>query len=127
MHGQQKHVRPDGHGPGPGCYRGRGHERRGQVPVVYEMVLGEPDPRETQPLSLFDLLQTLGIEPRVVPERQLLPEVVPQPERRGSAVLYQCVACAHAPSLQEMGAAGPGSVVDLLSDRYDVGVRYAVG
>ena len=43
VHRQQEHVRPDGHGLGPGRYRGGGHERRGQVPVVYEMVL-EPDP-----------------------------------------------------------------------------------
>src|SRR5918994_3597250 len=119
MHRQQEHVRPDGHGSGSGRYRGGGHERRGQVPVVYEMVLGEPDPRKTQPLSLFDLLQTLSVEPRVVPEWQPLPEVVPQPERRGAATPYQSVssACAHAPSLQEMHAPGPRSVAEMLLSR----------
>ena len=73
-------------------------------------------PRKTQPLSLFDLLQTLGVEPRVVPEWQPLPEVVPQPERRGAATPYQSLssACAHAPSLQEMHAPRPRSVVEML-------------
>jgi hypothetical protein len=122
MHRQQEHVRPDAHSSGPGRYRGCGHERRGQVSIIYEMVLGDPGPRKTQPLSLFDLLQTLGIEPRVVPERQPLPEVVPQPERRSGVVPYQSVSsgCAHAPSLQETRATGPRSVADLLSDRDEV-------
>ena len=94
-------------------------ERRGQVSVVHEVVLGEPDPRKAQPLGLFDLLQALGIEPRVVPERQPLPEVVPQPERRGGAVLYQSVssACAHAPSLQETRATRAKISSRSLSDR----------
>ena len=38
--------------------------------------------RRAQGLSLLDLLQPLGVEPRVVPERQPLPEVVPESERR---------------------------------------------
>src|SRR3712207_5720049 len=145
VHREEQHVSPD---PDPlrarryGC---RDHERRRQIPVVYEVMLGEPDPRKAEPLTLLDLLQALGVEPGVVPERQLLPEVVPEPEGRSGTVCGQSASLASAsgPSLHSARGAlpaggaslapaaeatsGPPSVIERLAGVDDVGVGYAVG
>src|SRR5919112_1971190 len=86
VHRKEQHVRPDPHARGASRYRRRDYQRRRQISVVHEVVLGEPDTREAEPLPLLDLLQALRVEPRVVPERGLLPEVVPEPEGRGVVV-----------------------------------------
>jgi hypothetical protein len=63
----------------------------GREQALANMRLFMGDTGETSPEAevVIGRLQTLGIEPRVVPERQPLPEVVPQPERRDGAVTYQ--------------------------------------
>src|ERR687898_3234792 len=101
MHRQQQDVRTYRHALRACRYGGRHDQRARQVSVVHEVVLREPDAPEPEPLGLLDLLEALRVEPRVVPERRSLPEVVPEPESRSSAVCgqYASPTGAYAPSL----------------------------